>query len=63
MQSSSKEHEIIKIERVPETVDIDRWDKFNERINKLALQGFVVSFVEDRYIVMTREKPTAHLQE
>ena len=63
MERSSKEHEMIKIERVPETIDIEIWDKFNERINNLANQGFVVSFVEDRYIVMTREKPIAHLQE
>ena len=54
---------IIQIERVPETIDIDRWDKFNERINDLANQGFVVSFVEDRYMVLTREKPTARLHE
>jgi len=54
---------IVQIERVPETIDSERWDKFNERINNLANQGFVVSFVEDRYIVMTREKPRARLQE
>lgn len=54
---------IVQIERVPETIDSERWDKFNERINNLANQGFVVSFVEDRYIVMTREKPRVRLQE
>jgi len=54
---------IIQIEKVPETIDAERWAKFNERINDLAIQGFTVSFIEDRYIVLVRQKPVARREE
>ena len=54
---------IIQIEKVPETIDADRWAKFNERINDLAIQGFTVSFIEDRYIVLIRQKPVVRRED
>jgi hypothetical protein len=54
---------IIQIEKVPETVDTQKWTKFNERINDLINQGFIISFTEDRYIVLNREKAVERREE
>ena len=54
---------IIQIEKVPETIDAERWAKFNAKINDLANQGFTISFVEDRFIVLNRVKHVVRREE
>ena len=48
----------IQIEKVPETSNAETWTKFNERLNELVNQGFIVSFTTETYILLNR-KPVA----
>jgi hypothetical protein len=48
----------VQIAKVPETGDPETWEKFNERLNDLANQGYSVSCATDTYILLSR-KPAA----
>ena len=59
----SLKHKIIQIEKVPEKKDAEAWTKFNQKINELANQGYVVSFTTETYIVLTKKTASTRREE
>jgi len=53
----------IQIEKVPETSDEETWAKFNERLNDLANQGYIVSFTTDTYILLRKKTAAIRREE
>jgi hypothetical protein len=58
-----KKPKTIQIEKLPETRDEETWAKFNERLNDLANQGFIVSFATDAYIILRRKTAATRREE
>jgi len=54
---------IIQIEKVPETGDAETWAKFNERLNALANQGYIVSCTTDTFILLSRKSAAIRREE
>jgi len=46
---------ILQIEKLPETNDVDTWAKFNDRLNELANQGYIVLRATETYIILSRK--------
>ena len=53
----------LQIEKLPETSDTETWAKFNERLNDLADQGYIVFRATDTYILMTRKTAAIRREE
>jgi hypothetical protein len=51
------------VEKVPETSDIETWIKFNESLNDLANQGFIVAFTTNTYILLRRKRAATRREE
>jgi hypothetical protein len=51
------------VEKVPVTSDIETWIKFNESLNDLANQGFIVAFTTDTYILLRRKRAATRREE
>ena len=53
----------IQVEKVPETSDTETWTKFNERLNDLANQGYIVLRATETYILFSRKKAAIRREE
>ena len=54
---------IIQIEKVPENKDAEAWTKFNQKINDLANEGYMVAFTTETYIVLTKKTASTRREE
>jgi hypothetical protein len=54
---------IIQIEKVPENKDAEAWTKFNQKINDLANEGYMVAFTTVTYIVLTKKTASTRREE
>lgn len=53
----------LQIEKVPETSDVETWTKFNERLNDLANQGYIVLRATETYIILSRKTASSRREE
>jgi len=53
----------LQIEKVPETSDAETWAKFNERLNDLADQGYIVLRATETYILLSRKTAAIRREE
>jgi DNA-binding ferritin-like protein (Dps family) len=53
----------LQIEKLPGTNDTETWAKFNERINNLANQGYIVLRATETYILFSRKKAASRREE
>jgi tRNA-dihydrouridine synthase len=52
-----------QIEKLPENNDIETWEKFNERLNELANQGYIVLRATETYILLSRKTNATRREE
>ena len=53
----------IQVEKVPGTNEAEAWASFNKRLNDLASQGYRITHVTDRYILLRRSRPALRREE
>ena len=57
------EPKTLQIEKLPETSDAETWAKFNERLNDLADQGYIVLRATETYILLSRKTAAIRREE
>jgi tRNA-dihydrouridine synthase len=52
-----------QIEKLPENNDVETWEKFNDRLNELANQGYIVLRATETYILLSRKTNATRREE